>query len=148
MSTIPTKIYFDGGCRPNPGPMETGLFVHGVAHIRTELARGGNSEAEWLALIHAAEFAIVAHFDDVVFIGDSLLVINQAKGSWKCRSADLRAHLQDFQTLAARIGRVRLRHVPRSKNLAGIALQRRHDGLDRTPAAALVQSPRIPQTSA
>jgi ribonuclease HI len=125
-----TKIYFDGGCRPNPGPMETAIVVKGVSRVRTDLGTGGSSEAEWLALIHAAETAIELGLDDVVFIGDSQLVINQAKGLWKCRAPAFQIHLAQFRILAARLPRLRLRHVPRSKNLAGIALERRHNGLD------------------
>lgn len=128
--SIRTKIYFDGGCRPNPGPMETAIAIRGTSHIRTGLAIGANGEAEWLALIHAAEFAIAQGLDDVVFLGDSMQVINQAKGIGKCRSPELRVHQAHFLTLAAGLTYVGLRHVPRSKNLAGIALQRRHDGLD------------------
>jgi ribonuclease HI len=124
-----TKIYFDGGCRPNPGPMETAVLVNGTSRVRTGLAVGGSSEAEWLALIHAAETAIELGLDDVVFIGDSQLVINQAKGIWKCRAPEFQIHLAHFRTLAAQLPQTRLRHVPRSKNLAGIILERQHNGL-------------------
>ncbi len=130
MGSARTKIYFDGGCRPNPGPMETAVVRSGVRHIRTGLAIGGSSEAEWLALTHAAELAIAQELDDVVFVGDSLLVINQAKGAWKCRSAELREYQTRFAILSAHFKRVGLRHVLRSHNLAGIALQRWHDGVD------------------
>lgn len=139
-----TKIYFDGGCRPNPGPMETAIFFHGRSVIRTGLAIGTNGEAEWLALVHAAELAIAEGLDEIVFIGDSSQVIQQARSIGKCRSPVLRAHQAHFRGLAAQFKHVSLRHVPRSKNLAGIALERSHDGLDRGPA----HSRNTPQTSA
>lgn len=128
-----TKIYFDGGCRPNPGPIETAIVARGISHVRTNVAVGANDEAEWRALIHAAEFAIEQCLDDVVFIGDSLQVIRQAQGIGKCRSAALRAHHAHFRALVERFRHVGLRHVPRSKNLAGVALQRRHDGIGLFP---------------
>lgn len=109
--------------------METAIVIAGVVRIRTGLAIGGSSEAEWLALIHAADAAIAHGLDDVVFVGDSLLVINQAKGLWKCRAPVFQAYRAQFLALAERLPQMRLRHVPRSHNLAGIALQRRHDGL-------------------
>jgi ribonuclease HI len=115
--------------------METAIVIAGVARIRAGLAVGGSSEAEWLALIHAAEAAIEHKLDDVVFVGDSLLVINQAKGLWKCRAPVFQAHRAQFQALAERLSHVRLRHIPRSHNLAGIALQRRHHGLDMVVGA-------------
>jgi ribonuclease HI len=125
-----TKIYFDGGCRPNPGPIETAIAVHGISQVRTDVAIGANDEAEWLALLHAAEFAIARGYNDVVFLGDSLQVIQQARGIGKCRSPALQNYLAQFRALTARLDHVVLRHVSRSKNLAGVALQRRHDGLD------------------
>jgi ribonuclease HI len=124
-----SKIYFDGGCRPNPGPIETAVVVRGVSHIRTGLAIGGSNEAEWLALVHAAEIAIRLGLDDVVFVGDSRLVIDQARGVLRCRAPALEIHLADFRRLQCQLPQVRLRHVPRSQNLAGIALARCHAGL-------------------
>ena len=125
-----TKVYFDGGCRPNPGPMETAVVLHGVSDIRTGLAIGDSNAAEWLALIHAAEVAIAAGLEDMVFVGDSLPVINQASGLSKCRSPELRILQARFRALVPGLPRMGLRHVPRSRNLAGIALARRHSGLD------------------
>ena len=124
---IRTKIYFDGGCRPNPGPMETAVVVRGISHIHTDLAVGGSTEAEWLALIHAAEIAIGLGLRDVLFVGDSLPVIDQARNIRKCRGAELQLREAEYRALALRLGRIGLRHVPRSQNLAGIALARRHD---------------------
>ncbi|MBW8911223.1 MAG: ribonuclease HI family protein [Sphingomonas sp.] len=124
-----TKLYFDGGCRPNPGPMETAVVVRGETHIRTGLHIGGNDEAEWLALIHAAEIAIALQLRDVTFIGDSALIVHQAQGRWKCRSAEFSLCLDTFRALALHLPQMRLRHVPRARNLAGIALELRHRGL-------------------
>ncbi len=38
----------------------------------------------------------------------------------------MQPHLAAFRAATAGIGRVHLRYVPRAKNLAGIALARRH----------------------
>ena len=117
-----TKIFFDGGCRPNPGAMETAVVIGGEAHIRQAIGTGDNNDAEWLALLHAAAIAVARGLDDVEFMGDSMLVIRQAAGDWKCRGDNLNRHLTAYRATAASIQRVRLRYVPRSKNLAGIAL--------------------------
>lgn len=122
----PRAIYhFDGGSRPNPGRMETAVVTRGQVHFRDDLGIGDNNEAEWLALLHALDLAIAAGVQDALFVGDSALVIEQAKGHWPCRSPQLRPHLLIFQTRAAAIPRIWLKHVSRSKNLAGIALARR-----------------------
>jgi ribonuclease HI len=120
------RIFFDGGARPNPGPMEIAVLLRGVATIRRDIGIGTNNDAEWLALIAAAEMAVALGADDVEFVGDAALVVNQASGAWKCRGDALQAHLAGWQTLAEKIARVRVRHVPRSHNLAGIALAKGH----------------------
>lgn len=124
--SAPLKLFFDGGCRPNPGPIETAVFVGGVAHIRDDVGRGDNNEAEWLALLHAAELAADMGARDVSFVGDSATVVAQATGRNRCRSPQLQPHLDAFRIAAARFERVRLRRIPRSRNLAGIALAMRH----------------------
>jgi ribonuclease HI len=53
-------------------------------------------------------------------------VINQVAGAAKCRNARARQHLAAFRAAIADIPRVQLRHVSRSKNLAGIALAKDH----------------------
>lgn len=120
-------IFFDGGCRPNPGPIETAVVMRGVAHFQNQLPAGDNNEAEWLALLRAAELAVGTGAQDALFVGDSALVIGQATQRLKCRSAQLRALHDAFKAATAGIARVRCRLVPRSKNLAGIALARRRD---------------------
>ncbi len=121
-----TRIFFDGGCRPNPGAIEVAVVVRGVAHVRTGIGHGDNNDAEWLALIHAAGIAANMGLADVEFVGDSALVAGQASGTAKCRTPALAAHRAAFRAATAGIARVRVRHVPRAKNLAGIALAARY----------------------
>jgi len=121
------KLYFDGGCRPNPGPIETAVVLRGVTHFRDRVACGDNNEAEWLALLHAVELARAMDADDVLFVGDSAVVVRQAGGEAKCRSPQLIPRLDAFTAASAGIQRVRVKLVPRAKNLAGIALARRRD---------------------
>jgi ribonuclease HI len=118
-------FFFDGGCRPNPGPIEVAVVSHGRAHFRGDLGSGDNNQAEWLALLFAVELAAAESAPDPVFIGDSVLVIEQAKGLWTCRSPQLQPYLAAFTEAVAVFQRIRLRHVRRSRNLAGIALERR-----------------------
>lgn len=119
------KLYVDGGCRPNPGMMETAVVARGVADHRDAIGHGTNTDAEWLALIHALEFAAGLGATDVELLGDSAGVIEQAKGVLPCRTPALRAHHARFTALAAGFTSVRVRRIPRSRNLAGIALAAR-----------------------
>lgn len=120
----PVKLWFDGGCRPNPGPMESAVVLRGVADIRRDLGEGSNEQAEWLGLLHALEIAAAHGLRDIIVIGDSLSVLRQAKGEQPARTADCR-HCRDlFHEAAGQFYRVRLRHTMRAQNLAGIALER------------------------
>lgn len=120
------RLFFDGGCRPNPGRMEIAVVVRGIVHLVPDIGYGTNSDAEWLAAIHALGVAAEIGAVAVDLLGDSTLVVGQASGTARCRSDELRAHLARFQTLASGFDSVRLRHVGRARNLAGIALAKRH----------------------
>ena len=76
------KIFFDGGCRPNPGAMEVAAVARGKVYRGTGL------------------------------------------GEWTCRSAELRPYLARFREQAPHFRRLRVRHIRRAQNLAGIALER------------------------
>ena len=119
-----TKIFFDGGCRPNPGAMEIAVVIAGQAHVVPDLGFGTSMDAEWLALIHALRLAQEQALTDFVLLGDSAAVIGQANGSVKCRGAG-RSHLPTFCALAETPPLVR--YIKRTQNLAGIALDRLHD---------------------
>lgn len=118
------KIYFDGGCRPNPGRMETAVVARGITHHRRDCGDGTNNDAEYLALIHAAELALSLGARDVIMLGDSAVVVGQATGVAKCRSDALRKHYEHFLTLSPQFDRIRIRQISRHQNLAGIALAR------------------------
>lgn len=53
MRSATIKIFFDGGCRPNPGRIETAVVARGITYYRRDCGVGSNNDAEWLALIHA-----------------------------------------------------------------------------------------------
>ncbi|MDP3549389.1 MAG: reverse transcriptase-like protein [Novosphingobium sp.] len=120
------KVYFDGGCRPNPGRIEVAAVLRGVAHVRDDLGEGTNGDAEWLALIHALECAQASGAVTFDLLGDSRSVIEQANGRAKARSEADRTHLARFQTLTAGHPPERIRWIKREQNLAGIALNARH----------------------
>jgi ribonuclease HI len=121
----PLKIFFDGGCRPNPGEMETAMVVGAEAHIRRNIGYGTSMDAEWLALIYALSFAQALGPGHFILIGDAAAVVHQANGSAKCRGAQLK-HLSDFRALARETSLPRIHLVKRSHNLAGIALAKFH----------------------
>lgn len=118
------KLWFDGGCRPNPGAMRSAVFARGQVWLRDDLGQGDNNDAEWLALFHALEIARLLGADEVTLLGDSALVVGQASGSARCRDSRFMAYLAAFKAAAAGFRRVRVRRVARAQNHAGIALER------------------------
>lgn len=120
-----TKVYFDGGCRPNPGPIEAAVVLRGEVHIHDNMGRGSNSDAEWLALICAVRLARSLDLSNVTLLGDAAEIIlhaNDALRTGKARSV----HAAEFLALAAGVTGLRVRWIKRAQNLAGIALAARH----------------------
>jgi len=126
MSGRAVKIFFDGGARPNPGPVEAAVVVRGNVRYFDALGEGSSTDAEWLALIAAlgvAQSLAIPHF---VLLGDAATVIDQANGRNPCRSARIQAHLARFEAIGG-VRPSRVRWIARTQNLAGIALEaRRH----------------------
>lgn len=117
------KIFFDGGARPAPEGMEVAVVARGQVHIARRLGSGSSMEAEWLALVAALELAVRLELADAVLLGDATAVIAQARGRVRVPAA-FRAQRAAFDALHPERARIRLRHVGRTQNLAGIALAR------------------------
>lgn len=118
-----TKIYFDGGCRPNPGAMEIAVVAGGVVEIDRDVGTGSSMDAEWLALIAALRLARRRGLSDVVLLGDAAAVVAQANGAVRVRGTAVQ-HLAIFRELVGEGPAPRIRHIKRTQNLAGIALAR------------------------
>lgn len=122
------KIYFDGGCRPNPGRVEVAVVVAGTCYFEPDLGFGSNNDAEWLAAIHALMVAAALGIGDIKLLGDSALVVGQANGTAPCRTPALTRHRDEFVRVRAGFVRLRVGRISRSQNLAGIFLSKRHSG--------------------
>ena len=119
------KVFFDGGCRPNPGPIEAAVVMRGVTHVFDDLGVGSNSDAEWLALVCALELVQSTGIANVELIGDAREVIGQANLALSGASVAA-VHAAAFLSVAAKGRPARIRWIKREQNLAGIALASRH----------------------
>lgn len=97
-------------------------MARGIVHHQKGLGHGSSEQAEWLALLHALQVARALGATAVEALGDSASVINQASGVSKCRKPELRHCLQRFEEEARHFTSLRVRHVKRTQNLAGIFL--------------------------
>ena len=120
-----TKIYFDGGCRPNPGPLEDAVVTGGVAMVERDIGVGSSLDAEWLALIAALRLARERGFQDFVLLGDAAAVIAQATDKVRAPGR-VAGHLAAFRALAGEGATPRVRHIGRAQNLAGFTLAKLH----------------------
>lgn len=119
------KVFFDGGCRPNPGVIEAAVVIRGVAHLFDDLSTGNNRDAEWLALIRAMELTREMDLVGVELIGDAVEIIDQANRALSTGEAS-DDHRRKFLALAAQTAPARIRWIKREQNLAGIALAKTH----------------------
>ncbi|MFM6932414.1 MAG: ribonuclease HI [Novosphingobium sp.] len=119
------KVFFDGGCRPNPGPIEAAVVVRGTAYLFDDLGQGSNRDAEWLALIRALRLVQSLALADVTLMGDAAEIIQHANEALRTGRAR-HDHAATFLALACATPNLRLRWIKRAQNLAGIALAVRH----------------------
>ncbi|MEJ2457284.1 MAG: reverse transcriptase-like protein [Novosphingobium sp.] len=119
------KVFFDGGCRPNPGHIEAATVVRGRVYLFDDLGEGTSSDAEWLALIRALELAHSLDLNSIELIGDARAVIDHANCALKNGRA-AHGHAAAFLAMARRAPPARIRWIKRAQNLAGIALASRH----------------------
>ncbi len=123
------KVFFDGGCRPNPGQIETMVVTRGMSYHRADHGLGDSNDAEWLALIEALIIARDQSTSDVVLLGNSATVVDHVNGVSRRVAPRFRAYHDRFRELMADLDRVRIRRIARTQNLAGIALERLHAGI-------------------
>lgn len=126
----PIVVIFDGGSKGNPG-MGYGSYAlrwPGQTEQIVQLQFGDrvtNNEAEYDTLIAALE-AVLGRLHDLgadagsaqlTVFGDSLLVINQITGQWRCKEEHLKLRRDEAQTLLANLGNWQLIHHDRSKSV-------------------------------
>ncbi len=117
-------ISFDGGSRGNPGPAAIGAVVtdpvaappERLAAVSEYIGETTNNVAEYRALIAGLEAARAFPARSVEVRGDSKLVIEQVRGTWKVKQAHLRPLVDEVRRLLEPYERVTLTHVPREQN--------------------------------
>ncbi len=115
-------IFCDGGSRGNPGIAGSGAVLYG--EDQRELDRVGqfagskqtNNYAEYLSLIIGLEMALKNHISHLAVFMDSKLVIEQMKGNWKVKNANIKPLFERAKKLEPKFEKVVFQHIPREKN--------------------------------
>lgn len=97
------QIYFDGGCKPNPGMMEICINIYGDGDPQPmtvfDLGHGTNNLAEWSALVWAAQTAVDRGLKNVEYLGDNITVIRQASNEWAIKEKSFLPFKEAFMKL-------------------------------------------------
>lgn len=120
-SEIHYILRFDGGSRGNPGLGGCGAVIYynndeiwsGYMFIGNNVT---NNYAEYSGLIMGLKQARELNIQKLIVEGDSLLVINQLKNIYKCKSDNLLELNETAKKLASEFSVIYFEHILRHKN--------------------------------
>lgn len=122
-SSFPTdiKMFADGGSRGNPGPSASGYVLLSLddkvlVEKGVYLGVTTNNQAEYQAVKFGLEDALQRGVKRISIYLDSLLVVNQMKGSFKVRNRDLWPIHTSIKELCGKFDKFSFTHVPRELN--------------------------------
>jgi ribonuclease HI len=122
LSQIEYKLQFDGCSKNNPGLAGAGavIYKNGIEIWANHLFVGTNNTnnyAEYMGLIFGLEKAIELNIKALQVEGDSLLVINQMIGKYKCNSQNLIELYNKAKILVSDFDEIKFSHIFRNKNV-------------------------------
>lgn len=114
-------LNFDGCSKGNPGLAGAGAVIY---HFNEEYWTNSfflgenytNNQAEYTGLILGLQQAKAFGIKNLKVAGDSLLVINQMKGTYKCKSLNLIDLHEKAKELESSFTHIEYEHVFRNKN--------------------------------
>lgn len=111
----------DGGSRGNPGPAAVAAVATDpsgevLAERSKTIGDATNNVAEYRALLLGIELARELGADEVEFVGDSKLIVEQVKGNWKVKQEHLRPLHTKSKDALRDLGTWSIRHVKREEN--------------------------------
>jgi len=115
------KLQFDGCSKNNPGLAGAGAVIY---HEDDEIwsdhffvgDNATNNHAEYAGLILGLQQAVAMGIKSLTVEGDSLLVINQMKGTYKCNSVNLIELYDKAKDLEDNFDNISFVHIYRNKN--------------------------------
>ncbi|MHB0975926.1 MAG: ribonuclease HI family protein [Candidatus Aquicultorales bacterium] len=143
------RIFSDGASRGNPGPAGAGAVIEDeegnvLAEVSEYLGERTNNSAEYLALILALEKAGRFAECKVELRLDSQLLVEQLKGSYKVKSADLRPLYERSKELLSSFACIEIGHVYRREN--ALADELANKAIDEAQAGERAEkAPEVPE---
>ena len=141
-------IQFDGGSRGNPGPSGSGAAVYSpiregkrelLAEVGLYIPHATNNIAEYHGLLCGLHWAYLHGLRNVVIEGDSKLIVEQLKGTYKATKM-IEIYTKTLGTLVY-FDYVGIRHIYRESNVVADRLANeamdQHDGFTREFDAAV-----------
>lgn len=130
MSGRVLRLFTDGAARGNPGPAGLGVVIEDDQGLRLRgltryIGIATNNQAEYRALIEGLEALRDWKPEGVEVYLDSRLVVEQVKGNFKVKNADLRPLHRRAQELLRSLPVAKVEHVEREKNRGADALANR-----------------------
>ena len=115
------KMNFDGCSKSNPGLAGAG---YSISDGRKEVYFGHffvgenatNNHAEYAGLIFGLQQAVEFGIKRMIVEGDSLLVINQMTGQYKCKSSNLIELYEKAKELEKQFEELHFNHILRNEN--------------------------------
>jgi ribonuclease HI len=132
------RANIDGGSRGNPGPASYGVVIRDprgeiVATLKKYIGRTTNNVAEYYGLIAALDYAQSHGIRALHVESDSELLVQQMRGRYKVKSADLRPLFERAKKMSQSFESFRIEHVYREQNREADALA--NEALDETSGA-------------
>ncbi len=117
-------LHTDGGARGNPGPAAIGVVIEVekggqtalLGEIGEAIGVASNNVAEYRAIIRGLEEAERLGASSVTCLLDSQLVVEQLKGNYRVKHADMKPLHARVQELRSRFALVTFQHVRREQN--------------------------------
>lgn len=114
-------LFFDGAAKHNPGPAGGGfaIFDSNSSPVFQNAFHAGyrsNNEAEWLGFLYGIKAAYMLGITQIKVFGDSALVVNQIRGSFKVKAENLIPFYNEGMKLKKLFADFEIEHIPREQN--------------------------------
>jgi ribonuclease HI len=115
------EIYIDGASKGNPGPAGIGVIIcqegRVLKNVSNYIGETTNNFAEYTALLHALEEALIIKAERVQIYSDSQLLCRQLTKEYKVKSPNILGLYERAVRLMSAFKEISISHIPRENNV-------------------------------